>query len=96
MSFLDITAECQDVITVMRNNGLNYETIKVYERKGTEFIYSANSEAQHVSVFNPDRPVKKSEIDLVIRKFFNRNRNRNDIEILSSTTGVIHIHKKCT
>lgn len=94
MSFLDITAECQDVITVMRNNGLNYETIKVYERKGTEFIYSANSEAQHVSVFNPARPVKKSEIDLVIRKFFNRN--RNDIEILSSTTGVIHIHKKCT
>lgn len=92
MSFLEITNEKPEVIAAMRNNGMKHETIKIFERKGTEIVYSTDGNYDHVSVFNPNRPVKKSEIELVIKKFFKRN--RNNINIFSTSTGVIHICTK--
>lgn len=93
MNFKDVTAKNRGVISAMRESGI-HESIRVFERNNTEIIYSYSEFAEHASLYNPNRKVRKSEIDYCIKKIF-KHRTPNMITYVTPT-GIVHIHQNLT
>ncbi|MED5101049.1 MULTISPECIES: DUF1827 family protein [Niallia] len=91
MKFKDITHESDEVIVVANGGDISLDT-RVFKNKDTYIIYSSNSLREHLSISNPYRSIKNSEINYALVRIMKSK--FKDVEIFRSTKGIIHIYKQ--
>ncbi|MEM5014132.1 DUF1827 family protein [Niallia taxi] len=91
MKFKEVTQESNEVISVVNNNDDSIDT-KVYSNNDTCIIYSTDYRVQHLSISNPKRKVKDSEINYALFRIMKAK--LEDVHIFMTRTGVIHMHKR--
>ncbi|MED4243143.1 Uncharacterised protein [Niallia circulans] len=91
MNFKDITHESDEVIVVANGGDISLDT-RVFKNKDTHIIYSSNAFREHLSISNPYRSIKTSEINYALFRIMKSK--FKDVEIFKSTKGIIHIYKQ--
>ena len=91
MKFKDVTHESNDVISVVNKNDVSIDT-KVFANNDTCIIYSSNSQVQHLSISNPTRKIRDTEINYALVRIMKAK--IEDVKISKTSTGAIHLHKR--
>lgn len=90
MKFKNITEESPKITSLLMSNLYDNKGVEVYEHKDTTVIFTFNEGKKHASISNPNRKIKKAEIEYAIQKIMKTK--INNVKLYLSTTGVIHIN----
>jgi hypothetical protein len=88
MRFKDVTNENLHVVTMLQKNLIG-PNVKIYQSEETMVVYSYGQESKHISLSNPSRKIKDSEVKYAIRRIMGTNETL--VSAYMSANGVIHI-----
>jgi hypothetical protein len=90
MKFIDVTSENTETVSVIKQTGIEVEDVKVLTRGNTRIVYSFGEKHKHLSISNPIRKIKKSEIAYALNKLMNVN--PFEVKFYISPSGIFHIN----
>jgi hypothetical protein len=88
MKFTDVTSDNQETVSIIKYTGIGVETVKVLEKGETRIVCGLGESHKHVSVSNPVRKIKKSEIEYVVKRIMKVN--PSDVKMYVSPRGILH------
>jgi hypothetical protein len=89
MKFTDVTAENTETVSIIKQTGIEVESVKVLTRGDTRIVFSLGEKHKHLSISNPIRKIKKSEIAYAINS--KMKVNPFDVKFYISPSGIFHI-----